>query len=1004
MRAKIFFAFLIFLFVSAFSLYSQDIEDFETGDFSSFDWQLSGNANWFVTNTSPYEGNFCAEGGDIDDSQTTSISITRDVSQPSNISFYWKVDSEQGWDYLRFFIDDQEIANITGNQDWALFQTEVPIGTHTFKWSYTKDSSVSQGSDTGWIDYITFPMSIIYDNDLAITTFTTDGNMFGAGTQLTATCTVRNVGNLPSGAFSLYLKDSQDNVLANMDISDEMQPNDSQQYDLVWNIPSGQQAGEILIHAELVYENDENTLNNTSPELSIHILPAGITTYNIGNGSETSNRIPIDFFYKSSMSEVIYYPDELPPMGTLYSIVYYYNFPETLTDRPINIWVGETDNDGLDSGWISAPNLQQVFSGNLTFSQDENFIYIPFDTPYVYSGEHNLVILVERPLDSTYYSSQDYFMCTSVDTHPNRCRSYYSDSSPLDPQNLDDAHGDIRQLFPNTTLGFVVGGLGDIEGYVYNEENQPLENATVQILEAGATTNTDNQGYFHFGNITPDIYSLKASYQGYNPQTITDVEVVEDSTTTVQFNLVPLTSASISGHVVGSDAPDTPLAGAQVTLTGFADYNTTTDDNGDFVFPQVYCGHTYQLTVSYSGYSDYTDTVDFGNDPLDLGTITLNEIAYPPANVMAEQNDDQSIATVYWSNSGSFSGEFRYDDGTMVGQIGSASTPPRAAFGSKFVGSAILNEIRWYLTSEYTSHSSVKLFVFSLDASYNPTNSILFESGTVPNTDDEWNSYIFDTPLEADFGFMIAISTPNVYTGLGYDDGVGAPWEFVQNTQYATDDYLNQSWTPIETYGFYNNLMLRAYGSAIGNKKDSDRSLEAYKIYRLNVVDQDNPDNWDVIAENVSLQDTMYVDETYGQLPIGNYRYAVSAVYTNNVESQPTFSNVLVKTMVNAQNNEITPIVTDISQNYPNPFIPSNSKSAKTYFNIQVKKGETANLTIFNLKGQKVKSFTNIPTGIHKIAWDGTDRFGKQVSSGVYFYKLKSKSTDMVRKLVLIKK
>ncbi len=998
------FLFLVMLlFLVAVSVFAQDVEDFETGDFSSFEWQLSGDADWFITNSAPHGGTYCAQGGDIDDSQTTSISITREVSQESNISFYWKVSSEQNWDYLRFYVDDEEVANITGVQDWTLFEYTVSLGTHTFKWSYTKDGSVSSNDDTGWIDDITFPMSITYDNDLAITAFSAQ-NYVNQGEQIIADCTVRNVGNNPQSEFSLALLDNVGNVLYNIDITEDLQPDQSQTYQLTYNVPVSQQPGSFVIHAELTMQNDENLNNNISSDFVVHILPQGLMLFDIGDGNEQSNWTPIDFFYKSSISEVIYYQDELPPAGSLISIKYYYNFTEGLSDQPINIWVGETDLDGLDEGWISAPELQQVFSGNLDFPQDQNSIDILLDTPYVYTGERNLIILVERPLDSQYYSSSDKFICTNVGEHANRSRSYYSDSSPMDPQNLDNGMGSIRNIFPNTSLGFIVGGLGDIQGFVYNEQDQPMENVLVEILGTDRSAYTNADGSFAFTNINPGIYSMQASYSGYNPQVLENIEVVEDDTTLVEFNLVPLSSASISGHVVGSDAPETPLVDAQVTLTGFADYNTTTDDNGDFVFPDVYCGHTYHITITYAGYSDYSADIEFGDTDLDLGTITLNEIAYPPANVMAEQNDEQTIATVYWSNSGSFSGEFRYDDGEMVGQIGSASTPPNAAFGSKFIGNALLNEIKWYLTSEYTSHPTVKILIFSLDAQYNPTSNVVFDSGLISNIDDEWNSYVFDSPLEVDFGFMIAVSTPNTYTGLGYDDGVGAPWEFVQNTQYLTDDYTTGNWTPIETYGFYNNLMIRAYGSEIGKKASKDRSLEGYKIYRFNVENQDDHDLWDVIAENVSVTDTMYVDSTYAQLPIGSYRYAVSSIYTNNVESQATLSNVLIKTSVQNEPNEIVGLTTNISQNYPNPFIPSVAKSAKTYFNISVKENEIADLSIYNLKGQVVKIYKNIKSGKHTIAWNGKDKNGKEVASGVYLYRLKSKSVNKVKKMVIIKR
>lgn len=59
------------------------------------------------------------------------------------------------YDYLRFYIDCTEQDKWSGSQDWAQQTYTITAGEHTFKWSYTKDSSVSSGSDCGWIDLIT---------------------------------------------------------------------------------------------------------------------------------------------------------------------------------------------------------------------------------------------------------------------------------------------------------------------------------------------------------------------------------------------------------------------------------------------------------------------------------------------------------------------------------------------------------------------------------------------------------------------------------------------------------------------------------------------------------------------------------------------------------------------------------------------------------------------------------------------------------------------------------
>ena len=132
------------------------LEDFETGGFTSFDWTHGGNADWVISG-SPYEGSYCARSGDIGDDQTSSLILTANVVASGDISFWYKVSSETGWDYLRFYIDGVQRAEWDGEQGWALFSYAVGTGEHTFNWAFEKDGSVSSGSDCGWIDYIIFP-------------------------------------------------------------------------------------------------------------------------------------------------------------------------------------------------------------------------------------------------------------------------------------------------------------------------------------------------------------------------------------------------------------------------------------------------------------------------------------------------------------------------------------------------------------------------------------------------------------------------------------------------------------------------------------------------------------------------------------------------------------------------------------------------------------------------------------------------------------------------------
>ena len=132
-------------------------EDFETGNFTKFAWQMGGNSNWIATTTLPQQGLFSAQSGVTGDNQTSTLSLSGNVLVNDTISFYRKVSSESGYDYLKFYIDGQEIQSWSGVVNWAKVEYPVSAGQHNFKWSYEKDVSAVGGVDAAMIDFVVFP-------------------------------------------------------------------------------------------------------------------------------------------------------------------------------------------------------------------------------------------------------------------------------------------------------------------------------------------------------------------------------------------------------------------------------------------------------------------------------------------------------------------------------------------------------------------------------------------------------------------------------------------------------------------------------------------------------------------------------------------------------------------------------------------------------------------------------------------------------------------------------
>ena len=133
------------------------LEDFETGNFSAFPWEFGGDADWSIVTVSPYEGVYCAKSGTITHSQTSELILNAEINAAGDVSFYRKVSSESSYDYLEFYIDDILQERWSGTVAWSEVSYPVTVGEREFKWRYSKDSSVSTGSDCAWIDYIIFP-------------------------------------------------------------------------------------------------------------------------------------------------------------------------------------------------------------------------------------------------------------------------------------------------------------------------------------------------------------------------------------------------------------------------------------------------------------------------------------------------------------------------------------------------------------------------------------------------------------------------------------------------------------------------------------------------------------------------------------------------------------------------------------------------------------------------------------------------------------------------------
>ncbi len=131
-------------------------DDFETGNFNRFPWEMVG-ADWTIDSANTYEGNYSAMSGNINDGQTTGLELTLEVQAAGEIKFWYKVSSESNYDFLHFMVDGTDVESWSGEIDWTEMVYTVQPGVRTFSFVYTKDGSVSNGDDAAWIDFMELP-------------------------------------------------------------------------------------------------------------------------------------------------------------------------------------------------------------------------------------------------------------------------------------------------------------------------------------------------------------------------------------------------------------------------------------------------------------------------------------------------------------------------------------------------------------------------------------------------------------------------------------------------------------------------------------------------------------------------------------------------------------------------------------------------------------------------------------------------------------------------------
>lgn len=216
-------------------------------------------------------------------------------------------------------------------------------------------------------------------------------------------------------------------------------------------------------------------------------------------------------------------------------------------------------------------------------------------------------------------------------------------------------------------------------------------------------------------------------------------------------------------------------------------------------------------------------------------------------------------------------------------------------------------------------------------------------------------------------------------------------------TARSISDFSYDDTLPV-TLSSFSAAVIASNTVSINWSTESESNLRGYHIVR---------------SENGSLESSIRITPSmiapHNTSVCQNYEYVDYEVYAGDsyyywlqvIENDGT-SEYFGPVSVNIPEGEVVtqlPSTTLMANVYPNPL----KVNSNAIFDIKVKEGETANLKIFNVKGQLVRTFDDIKSGSRLIQWDGKDNLNRSCATGIYFYQLSSPSYHSVQKMIIVK-
>ena len=834
-----------------------------------------------------------------------------------------------------------------GGTGWFYSVTPVPPATVSMT---TENLSIATFPAQGTV--YEFNPVVPVNNDLAALTVT--GNTTPTqGQAATYTVSVRNSGAMAQNIYQVKLFRQGDVEIGSV-AGTAIAPNEVLTFAFSW-APTA--VGQTFIYGKVMLTGDESPTNDQTPNLIINVFQSGLTEITIGTGIDvntpTGSPTPYGTYFKAFRQQYLYLASDIinngGAPGAITGIAYNVQALNTCVESPnFRIRLKNTTLTALTTTFEvgdyttvwTHPNFLPAVGWNLH----------PFSAPFIWDGVSNIIVeLVTDMIPGNWTQNASVFFTAT--TGVNTALRFHSDTV----NGATGTTGTLSVNRANTRFFMQIGGMGSMSGVVNGPGAMPLAGATVTVEETVFSATTNTNGQYNIPFLPIGNHQVTASKHGYHDQTLPAL-IVENQNTTLNFTLTQLPNVQVTGTVVGSDQPTVGLAGATVTLTGYQNYNAVTNAAGAFTITGVYSGHTYNYTINQPGYQPATGTVQVGTTNVNMGTITLNELAFPPINVQAEQAQNNTVVNVTWlppdptaiDISEGFEEAFPPADWTQVitntgaaGTIGVyptwcrfgtvALTPPVPPHGGSWQAGlwwAETHQDEWLITPEFVCPPNANLTFWSY-AFLGSTHQDHYYVKVSTNGGTTWTPLWDASALTGGWNYYAApITVPlSAYTGqqikLAWhatdgptNDGLWYVW-FIDDIFIGNPDttvrfpleamtFRSASATPHFVAGYNLDIpMVNSRAKAanpdlvepvlnVPEYRNEPRVLTGYKVWRLEQGQEQNEASWTLLTDAI-ITATAYTDGGWAQVPDGVYKWAVKAVYTGDVMSIPMLSNPITK-------------------------------------------------------------------------------------------------------------